>query len=144
MLTKKGKYGLKAMVHLAEVAEGEVATVQDIATTRRIPRKFLDNILAELRNAGLVTSRKGKGGGFRLAQPANEIRIGNIIRVLDGPLAPISCASKTDYRPCEDCTEDDCEVRRMMLEVREAVATVLDNKTLAEAGAPVVDALVGQ
>ncbi|WP_420960848.1 RrF2 family transcriptional regulator [Brucella sp. IR073] len=144
MLTKKGKYGLKAMVHLAEIADGQLASVQEIAAMRRIPRKFLDNILAELRNAGLVTSRKGKGGGFRLAQPANEIHIGNIIRVLDGPLAPISCASKTDYRPCEDCTEDDCEVRRMMLEVREAVAAILDNKTLAEAGAPVVDALVGE
>ncbi|KXF75994.1 hypothetical protein ATN84_13780 [Paramesorhizobium deserti] len=142
MLTRKGKYGLKAMVHLAEIEKGELASVNEIATIRQIPRKFLDNILTELRNAGFVQSRKGKGGGFCLARPADEIRIGNIIRILDGPLAPISCASKTRYRPCDDCNEENCEVRLMMLEVREAIATVLDNRTLAETGAPVVDALL--
>ncbi|PYE87664.1 RrF2 family transcriptional regulator [Phyllobacterium leguminum] len=135
MLTKKGKYGLKAMVHLAGIAEGELAAVHEIAAQRRIPRKFLDNILTDLRNAGLVTSRKGKGGGFRLAKPAGEIHIGNIIRILDGPLAPISCASKTDYRSCEDCNEADCEVRRLMLDVREAIANVLDHRTLADSKA---------
>ncbi|MBB2973833.1 Rrf2 family transcriptional regulator [Mesorhizobium sp. RMAD-H1] len=139
MLTKKGKYGLKAMVHLAEIGKGELASVNEIATARHIPRKFLDNILTELRNAGFVHSRKGKGGGFCLARPASEIRIGNIIRILDGPLAPISCASKTGYRSCEDCNEEDCEIRLMMLEVREAIAMVLDNKTLAETGAPAMD-----
>ncbi|PRD42642.1 Rrf2 family transcriptional regulator [Phyllobacterium phragmitis] len=142
MLTKKGKYGLKAMVHLAEIEKGELASVNAIAIARQIPRKFLDNILTELRNAGFVHSRKGKGGGFCLAKPANEIRIGNIIRILDGPLAPISCASKTRYRPCDDCNEENCEVRLMMLDVREAIATVLDNRTLAETGAPVMDELL--
>lgn len=132
MLTKKGKYGLKAMLHLAGIEEGMLISAEEIATTRKIPRKFLDNILAELRDAGFVTSRKGKGGGFRLARAANEIHIGNIIRILDGPLAPISCASKTDYRSCEDCNEDNCEVRRLMLDVREAIANVLDHRTLAD------------
>ncbi|RCS24006.1 Rrf2 family transcriptional regulator [Phyllobacterium salinisoli] len=142
MLTKKGKYGLKAMVHLAEIEKGELASVNEIATAHQIPRKFLDNILTELRNAGFVQSRKGKGGGFCLARPASDIRIGNIIRILDGPLAPISCASKTRYRPCDDCNEENCQVRLMMLDVREAIATVLDNRTLAQTGRPVIDDLL--
>ncbi len=108
MLTKKGKYGLKAMVHLAGVSDGQLVSASEIAERHHIPRKFLDNIFTELRNAGFVLSRKGKGGGFCLARPANEIHIGNIIRALDGALAPIACASKTDYQPCDDCDETEC------------------------------------
>ena len=88
MLTKKGKYGLKAMVHLAGVAPGKLAQVADIARTNSISKKFLDHILTELRHAGLVYSKKGKGGGYALARPAHEIRVGAIVRALDGPLAP--------------------------------------------------------
>jgi Rrf2 family protein len=133
MLTKKGKYGLKAMVHLAGQTPGETTLVTDIAETNEIPKKFLDTILGELRNAGFVNSKKGKGGGYTLAKPAHEIRVGHIIRVLDGPLAPIQCASKSSYRRCDDCTDEDtCSVRLLMLETREAIATILDNRTLAE------------
>jgi len=132
MLTRKGKYGLKALVHLAHVPKGELALVGDIAAENNIPKKFLDAILGELRNAGFVTSRKGKGGGYRLARAAEEIPIGDVVRVLDGPLAPISCASRTRYEPCEDCDEETCRVRRLMLEVREAIASVLDQRSLAE------------
>ncbi|EFM62658.1 Transcriptional regulator, Rrf2 family protein [Brucella sp. NF 2653] len=135
MLTKKGKYGLKAMVHLAGVTDGQLVSASEIAEKHHIPRKFLDNIFTELRNAGFVLSRKGKGGGFCLAHPANEIAIGNIIRALDGALAPIACASKTDYRPCEDCNEAECQVRHVMLDVREAIANVLDHRTLADSKA---------
>ncbi len=133
MLTKKGKYGLKAMVHLAGQTPGETTLVTDIAETNDIPKKFLDTILGELRNAGFVNSKKGKGGGYTLAKPAHEIRVGHIIRVLDGPLAPIQCASKSAYRRCDDCTDEkECSVRLIMLETREAIATILDNRTLAE------------
>jgi Rrf2 family protein len=133
MLTKKGKYGLKAMVHLAGRPPGEPALVTEIATTNAIPKKFLDTILGELRNAGLVNSKKGKGGGYTLARSAQEIRVGHIIRILDGPLAPIQCASKTSYRRCDDCEDEKhCGVRLVMLEAREAIATVLDNRTLAD------------
>ncbi len=132
MLTKKGKYGLKAMFHLANSSSDKLISVAEIATAHQIPRKFLDNILAELRNAGFVNSRKGKGGGFCLAKPADEIILGNIIRALDGALAPIPCASKTDYRPCDDCEEENCEVRHVMLEVRESIVAVLDNRSLAQ------------
>ena len=132
MLTKKGKYGLKAMVHLAEAPQDNLISVGEIAKARNIPRKFLDNILTDLRVAGFVQSRKGKGGGFCLAKPADQISIGNIIRSLDGPLAPLPCARKTGYKACEDCIEEDCKIRRMMLEVREAIANVLDKRTLAD------------
>jgi Rrf2 family protein len=131
MLTKKGKYGLKALVHLSKMPAGQLAFVGDIAAANNIPKKFLDAILGELRNAGFVQSRKGKEGGYRLAKPATEIKIGHVVRVLDGPLAPISCASRTRYERCEDCDEATCRVRHIMLEVRQAVANVLDNRSLA-------------
>jgi len=140
MLTKKGKYGLKAMMHLASRPPGEPSLVSEIAEINNIPKKFLDTILGELRNAGFVNSKKGKGGGYTLARPAQNIRVGHIIRVLDGPLAPIQCASKTAYRRCDDCPDEDrCGVRLLMLEAREALATVLDNRTLAEMRAAVAE-----
>ena len=133
MLTNKGKYGLKAMVHLAGIEPGDLAQVADIAETNSISKKFLDHILTELRHAGLVYSKKGKGGGYALARPAHDIRIGEIVRVLDGPLAPISCASVTAFRPCEDCDDlKTCAVRQVMVEARNAIANVLDHRTLAE------------
>ena len=110
---------------------GQLAFVNDIAVANNIPKKFLDAILGELRNAGFVLSRKGKEGGYRLARPASEIKIGHVVRVLDGPLAPIPCASRTQYQRCEDCDEATCQVRHMMLEVRQAIAEVLDNSSLA-------------
>lgn len=131
MLTKKGKYGLKALVHLSYLPAGQLAFVNDIAVANNIPKKFLDAILGELRNAGFVQSRKGKDGGYRLARPADDIKIGHVIRVLDGPLAPLPCASRTQYQPCEDCDEATCTVRHMMLAVRQAIAEVLDNRSLA-------------
>jgi Rrf2 family protein len=132
MLTKKGKYGLKALVYLSQLEPGQLAFVGEIASSNNIPKKFLDAILAELRNAGFVQSRKGKEGGYRLARPPTDIKVGHVVRVLDGPLAPISCASRTRYERCEDCDEATCQVRHMMLEVRHAIAEVLDNRSLAE------------
>ena len=132
MLTKKGKYGLKALVYLSQLPAGQLAFVSDIASSNNIPKKFLDAILAELRNAGFVQSRKGKDGGYRLARSASEIKVGHVVRVLDGPLAPIPCASRTRYERCEDCDEATCQVRHMMLEVRHSIAEVLDNRSLAE------------
>jgi Rrf2 family protein len=133
VLTNKGKYGLKAMVHLAGLEPGAIAQVTEIAETNSISKKFLDHILTELRHAGFVYSKKGRGGGYGLARPASEIRVGAIIRVLDGPLAPIPCASVTAFRPCADCDDvSACAVRMVMIEARNAIADVLDNRTLAE------------
>ena len=133
MLTKKGKYGLKAMVHLAGLAPDKLAQVADIAETNSISKKFLDHILTELRHAGLVYSKKGKGGGYALARAARDIPVGAIVRALDGPLAPLPCASVTAFRPCEDCGDlKTCPVRLIMIDARNAIANVLDRCTLAE------------
>jgi Rrf2 family protein len=132
MLTNKGKYGLKAMVYLAGLPPGQPALVADIAATNNIPKKFLDAILGELRTAGLVHSKKGRGGGYILAKSPVEIMVGEIVRALDGPLAPIACASRNFYRRCDDCpTEVQCSVRLMMIEVRDAIALLMDNRSLA-------------
>ncbi|TRL40733.1 RrF2 family transcriptional regulator [Rhizobium straminoryzae] len=133
MLTKKGKYGLKALIHLARLESGETAFVADIAAKNNISKKFLDTILLELRNGGLLRSKKGPGGGYALSKPANEIFIGQAIRILDGPLAPIRCASKTAFEPCEDCDHpQDCQIRATMTDVRDAIASILDNMSLEE------------
>lgn len=133
MLTKKGKYGLKALVDLARLEPGETAFITEIAQRNNIPKKFLDTILLELRNAGMLRSKKGPGGGYSLSRPAAEIRIGHVIRTLDGPLAPIRCASRTAYEVCEDCNDPEtCQVRVSMTTVRDAVASILDSMTLEE------------
>lgn len=132
MLTNKGKYGLKAMIHLARLPQGELAVVSDIAKANSIPKKFLDAILSELRNAGFVQSRKGKFGGYALLRAPSEIMAGHIVRVLDGPLAPIPCASRTRFQACADCDVETCRIRHMMLDVRNAVAQVLDNISLEQ------------
>lgn len=133
MLTKKGKYGLKALVDLARLDPGSTAFIVDIAKRNTIPKKFLDAILLDLRKAGILRSKKGPGGGYALARPASEIRIGHVVRVLDGPLAPIRCASRTAFEPCEDCLDPAaCAVRRSMTKVRDAIADVLDTMTLAD------------
>lgn len=133
MLSNKAKYGLKAMLYLAARSDATPVGILEIAQDQNIPKKFLDAILLELRRSGVVHSRKGRGGGYVLSRPASEISVGRIIRVLDGPLAPIGCASKTAYRPCEDCDDvKACQVRRTMQRVRDAIAGILDNTNLAE------------
>lgn len=120
------------MMHLAGISLGEMVVVSEIAQANQIPKKFLDAILSELRNAGFLKSRKGKYGGYALARAPEEIMIGHIVRVLDGPLAPIPCASKARYQPCDDCDVETCRVRHLMLDVRNAVADVLDNTSLVQ------------
>jgi Rrf2 family protein len=133
MLTAKGKYGLKAMVYLASLPPGETTQATDIADATSIPKKFLDAILGELRNAGIVYSKKGPGGGYVLARAPGEIQIGQVIRTLDGPLAPIACASRTAFRPCGDCKDvKACAVRLTMTKVRDAISEILDRMTIAD------------
>jgi len=133
MLTAKGKYSLKALAHLATLEPGATAQAIDIAAANNIPKKFLDAILGELRNAGIVYSRRGPGGGYMLARAPSNIKIGQVIRTIDGPLAPIACASRTAYQPCRDCKNvKSCTVRLMMTKVRDAMSDVLDRVTVAD------------
>jgi len=133
MLTAKGKYGLKALAHLATLRPGETTQAIEIAEAHNIPKKFLDAILGDLRNAGIVFSKKGPGGGYMLARSPSDIEIGHVIRTIDGPLAPIACASRTAYRPCGDCRSvKACTVRLMMTKVRDAMSEVLDRLTVAD------------
>jgi Rrf2 family protein len=135
VLTKKGKYGLKAMVHLAGSDPGHPVPVLEISERQNIPKKFLDGILCELRNSGFVNSKMGKGGGYSLARPAREITVGDLVRAIDGPLAPLPCASKTRYRRCDDCfDENSCAVRRIMQNAQRALSDVLDNCSLEQMG----------
>jgi Rrf2 family protein len=136
MLTAKGKYGLKALAHLATLQPGETTQAMDIAEAHNIPKKFLDAILGDLRNAGIVFSKKGPGGGYMLARAPGDIKIGHVIRTIDGPLAPIACASRTAYQACRDCKSvKTCTVRLMMTEVRDAMSEVLDRLTIADMAA---------
>lgn len=133
MLTAKGKYGLKAMIHLAKAPSGRLTLSEEIARTNGISKKFLDAILGDLRIAGFIHARKGRNGGYALSRRPDEIRVGHVLRVLDGPLAPIACASRMAYRRCSDCVDEEkCSVRLVMLEVRDAISTVLDGTTLAQ------------
>lgn len=98
-----------------------------------IPKKFLDIILLELKNNGLLLSKKGKGGGYTLSRPAGRVMVGQIVRILDGPLAPIPCVSDTAYRPCTDCHDESaCQIRWVMRQVRDATAEILDNTSLVD------------
>lgn len=132
MLSMKAKYALKALVTLAK-RDGEQMHVKAIAAEANIPYKFLEAILAELKRDGLVNSRRGAAGGYVLARDSREITAGDIIRLMDGPLAPIRCASMTAYQACEDCPdEDQCALHDVMTDVRSALSSVLDKRSIHE------------
>jgi Rrf2 family protein len=132
MLSRKAKYAIKALLALAEHEQGEPVRISDLARAEQIPPKFLELILLGLRNQGILRSRKGKGGGYLLARDPSEIYLGQIVRMFDGPLAPVPCASQTAYVPCADCrNEAVCGVHLAMKEVRDATARVLDGTSLA-------------
>src|SRR5919112_5827674 len=133
MLSKKSKYAIKALLRLAEHPPGEPMRIADLARAEQIPAKFLEFILLGLRNNGVLQSRKGKGGGYLLARDPSEISLGQIVRMFDGPLAPVPCASQTAYQRCADCrNEAVCGVHLAMKEVRDATVRVLDGTSLAD------------
>jgi len=132
MLSNKAKYALKAMFALATLKREERLRSQDIADKHDIPKKFLDVILFDLRKHDLVRSYRGPQGGYALAKPSRTITLGNIVRSIDGPLAPIACASVTRYQRCNDCDPDTCLVRYNMRKVRDAISVILDQTTLEE------------
>ena len=132
-LSKRGEYGLRAMICLAEQdSETETVQIKEIAAQENIPIKFLEQILLTLKNAGFLHSRMGAGGGYYLARPAQELNLGDIIRTLDGPLAPIKCVSQMAYELCDCLDESTCGLRMVMSDVRDAIAGILDRTTLAD------------
>jgi len=134
MLSKKAKYAIKALVYLAKSEKEGPVLISDIAKGETIPQKFLEFILVVLKNQGLLHSQRGKNGGYQLAKPASEITVGKIVRIIDGPLAPINCVSVTAYQRCSDCKDEDaCELHFVMQHVRDAIAQILDNTTLEDA-----------
>ncbi|MBI1852269.1 MAG: Rrf2 family transcriptional regulator [Planctomycetes bacterium] len=134
MLSKKAKYALKALLVLAREQGHGPILIGDLALREGIPKKFLEMILLELKNHGLLQSKKGKGGGYFLAKPAEQIFFGEVVRILDGPLAPIPCVSQMAYMTCEECQdEESCGVRLVMKQVRDAIAEILDGTSLADA-----------
>jgi Rrf2 family protein len=135
-LSKRGEYGLRAMIALAEPAEKgsapKMMQIKEISERENISTKFLEQILLALKNAGLVHSKMGVGGGYYLARPAKDITFGQIFRVLDGPVAPIKCVSQMAYEPCGCPDEATCGLRLVMGDVRNAISDILDKTSLAD------------
>jgi Rrf2 family protein len=136
-LSKRGEYGLRAMIDitLCQGLDGTgpcVVQIKEIAEHQHIPAKFLEQILLSLKNAGILHSKMGVGGGYYLARSPEQISLGQIVRVLDGPLAPIRCVSQMAYEPCGCPDEETCGLRLVMLDVRNAIADILDGSSLAE------------
>ena len=134
MLSMKAKYALKALIFMAQTESSATAVPsKQIAEAENIPQKFLDNILQELRQNGVVESKRGIFGGYVLSKSPRDIFLGDIIRIIDGPLAPIRCASLTAYQKCDDCRDEaQCHLRRLMLDVRNATSAILDGRCLED------------
>lgn len=132
-ISKRGEYGLRAMIDLALARElgRDLVQLSELAENEKIPLKFLEQILLALKEGGFLESIRGKYGGYRLARPAKEIYMGQLVRYLDGPLAPISCVSQTAYQRCSCPDEAHCGLRMLMLDVRNAITDILDRYTLA-------------
>lgn len=133
MLSKKTKYGLKALTYIARKNSDLPVLISEIAEEENISRKFLEMILLQLKNSGFLNSKKGKGGGYFLAKEPQEIDVAALIRVLEGPIALLPCVSLNFYKKCDDCVdEEQCSLNRLMIEVRDNTLKVLESKTLAD------------
>lgn len=133
-LSKRGEYALRSLISLGIAAEmkRKLVQVSELAENEQLPVKFLEQIFQTLKEAGIVESQRGKFGGYRLKKPAQKIYIGEVVRLIDGPLAPIGCVSQTAYEPCTCPDEAHCGLRMLMLDVRNAIADILDRYTLAD------------
>ncbi len=132
MISKKTQYGLKALSYMAQQENQGPILIADISVDQKIPIKFLEAILLDLKKAGLLDSKKGKGGGYYFALPPGQIKVATVIRLLDGPIAMLPCASLNFYKKCEDCNELTCGLNHLMKEVRDASLAILENRTVAD------------
>jgi Rrf2 family protein len=134
MISNKAKYALRALLAIAAQDAGDALTSIEISKRHRIPHKFLEQILLDLKKAGILESRRGKLGGYVMLRPADTITFGEVLRIFEGPLAPLPCLSRNAYRRCEDCeSEARCEIRREFARSYEASRQVLDSRTIADA-----------
>jgi Rrf2 family protein len=133
-ISKRGEYALRALIDLGIASEmgWPMLQISELATKEKLPVKFLEQIFTQLKTAGYVKSRRGKFGGYSLAKPMNRIKFGEVIRMIDGPLAPIRCVSQTSYERCSCPDENHCGLRILMFDVRNAISTILDRYTLAD------------
>ena len=132
MISKKTKYGLKAITYIARQEEAMIS-IGEISKSENIPHKFLESILLSLRKAGFLGSKKGKGGGYYLLKPASEIFMVDLMRILEGPIAPVACVSLNYYEKCEDCEDEStCSLNKLMQQVRDANLRVFRNTTLED------------
>ena len=133
MLSQKAKYAMRALLYLAQAQPERPVFISEIADQQSVPKKFLELILLDLKRHGLVHSYRGKKGGYALAKTPDKIYFGQVIRIIDGPLAQLPCASRTAYRRCEDCQDEKtCEIRKVLLQVRDSTARILDNTSLSD------------
>lgn len=133
MLSKKTKYGLKALTYIARSEGDNPVQVSAIAKSENIPQKFLESILLTLRKSGILGSKKGKHGGYYLRYEPSEIKMTDVMRVLEGPIAMVPCVSLNYYEKCDDCPDEHkCSVNKLMLQVRDSTLKVFRNTTLAD------------
>ena len=132
MLSKKTQYAFKALIYLTEQAGKGPVLISEIAQKKNIPLKFLENILLELKKAGVLESKKGKGGGYYFAMDPHKVSLAKVMRLLDGPIALLPCVSLNFYKKCDDCDELVCGLNKMMVQVRDATLKILEQKTLAD------------
>lgn len=131
MLTRKTKYGLKALIYIAKQDKSKPVLISKISEHESISKKFLETILLDLKKNGILGSKMGKGGGYYLLKDAKEIKIASLIRVLDGPIALLPCVSLNFYEKCDDCpSEETCSLNRIMIQVRDNALSILESKTL--------------
>lgn len=133
MLSKKTKYAFHALTYLGKQDADQPVLISEISTQTKVPKKFLEAILLDLKKAGILNSKMGKGGGYYLFKPAKEIQLATIIRMFNGPIALLPCASLNYYEPCSECsTEVACGLNKMMVEVRDETLKILEKRTLAD------------
>lgn len=133
MISQKAKYALRALIALAQAGD-RALLISEISEAKRIPKKFLEQILLELKRQGIVNSRRGRNGGYALLKDPSEIFFGQVIRIIDGPLAPLPCLSRTAYRRCEDCGDESaCLLRRVFAVTHAATTGILDHTSILDA-----------
>lgn len=132
MLSKKSQYAFKALAYLTEKFNQGPVLISEIAIKKKVPLKFLENILLELKNAGILESKKGKGGGYYLKKDPAQVKVATVVRIVNGPIAMLPCVSLYFYRRCDNCDEKNCGLHDIMIQVRDATLNILETRTLKD------------